>query len=198
MFTIARVSQRIWWSHAMAMARPMTKRRWDHPFFWVPNSLRCWESFWPIHDTPRYTDSKGFKRIQRLSWIELIEVVVGLPSIKLEQYRCGLSAEWAHPASSFHSSHRSGSHLMVLGEFTRVWNVGTQKYGHVLNEASIFWVGFKIFTSKIMKWYEMNVPWAERPLASNYPWGFEVDRCKTIWKEGANDPRNHLEMGDGN
>ena len=108
------------------------------PLFWVPNNLRCWESFWPIHDTPRYTDSKGFKRIQRLSWIELIEVVVGLPSIKLEQYRCGLSAEWAHPASSFHSSHRSGSHLMVLGEFTRVWNVGTQKYGHVLNEASIF------------------------------------------------------------
>ena len=85
-----------------------------------------------------YTQVYRFKRIQRLSWIELIEVVVGLPSIKLEQYRCGLSAAWAHPASSFHSSHRSGSHLMVLGEFTRVWNVGTQKYGHVLNEASIF------------------------------------------------------------
>lgn len=185
----------------MPMARPMTfcVPEITPVVFGVPNNLRCWESFWPIHDTPRYTKSKGFKRIQRLSWIEFIKVVVGMPSIKLEQYRCGLSAEWAHPASSFHSSHRSGSHLTVLGEFTRVWNVGTQKYGHVLKMASIFWVGFKnlhLQNNEII--YQMNVPWAERILASNYPWGFEVGRCKTIWKEGANDPRNHLEMGDGN
>ena len=140
-------------------------------------------------------DSKGFKDFLGLNWLKSLlaypasswsSIVVG----------CRLSGHTQHQVFTLHIvvDHT----WWCLASSREFETLGPRNMGMFWMKPPFFWVGFKIFTSKIMKLYEMNVPWAERPLASNYPWGFEVDRCKTIWKEGANDPRNHLEMGDGN